>query len=333
MVQDIQSPAKEKYYIRQSHHDLLDYALAESEKGAITNILVKGPQGCGKSTMPAQFAAMNNRPLITVEMGLFSEANQIFGSMILENGNTFFRKGMFTRGITTPKCVVHIQEINRPESDKTLNAMFSVLDETQRKLYIDDADQEFKVAPGVVFFASLNEGYEFVGTMPLDEALEDRFALKMQLDYLKESEETDLLSERADIDFETALGIVTVANSLRKNTQSPIHVSTRSVIEMGKMTKFGIHPADAIRAVIAQDDDTVESVLATIHFSGLSKLDSLAGKGEEHVIYGQPKNVVKYLPLDDGPDEDAYYDAKADWYATAEQLELQRLRDQSPGNW
>jgi len=284
-VQEIKIPAREKYYVRRIHRDLLDYATAESRSGHNTNILVKGPQGCGKSTMPAQFAAVNGFPLVTVEMGLFSEANQIFGSMVLEEGNTYFRKGIFTRGITTDNCVVHIQEINRPESDKTLNAMFSVLDETQRKLYIDDAEEEFKVAPGVTFFATLNEGYEFVGTMPLDEALEDRFALKMQLDYLPPEEEAQLLVGRTMCDVDVAKNIVGVANSLRNNTQAPLHVSTRSVVEMGKLAKFGINPTDAIRAVISQDDDKVESVLASVHFGG-STLGTTATDPNEYQVYG-----------------------------------------------
>lgn len=268
------------------HNQLLGYAQAESMAGRNVNILVKGPQGCGKSTMPAQFAAVNNVPLVTIEMGLFSEANQIFGSMVIENGETIFRKGLFTQGITTPRCVVHIQEINRPESDKTLNAIFSVLDETQRKLYIDDADEEFAVAPGVVFFATLNEGYEFVGTMPLDEALEDRFALKMKLDYLPHEQETNLLIERTGIDSSTASQIVSVCNGLRTNTQSPMHISTRSAIEMSKLAKHGIDPANSIRAVISQDDDKIESVLASIHFSGTTMGTVQSAYTPDYVIYG-----------------------------------------------
>ena len=287
-MQELHTPARDNYYIRSSHNQLLGYAQSESKAGRSVNILVKGPQGCGKSSMPAQFAAVNNVPLVTIEMGLFSEANQIFGSMVIENGETLFRKGLFTQGITTPRCVIHIQEINRPESDKTLNAIFSVLDETQRRLHIDDADEEFKVAPGVVFFATLNEGYEFVGTMPLDEALEDRFALKMQLDYLPPVQEVTLIEERTGIDPEMATQIVSVANSLRKNTQSPIHVSTRSVIEMAKLAEFGIAPADAIRAVISQDDDKVETILSSIHFSGASMGTAMDAYSPDYIVYGAP---------------------------------------------
>ena len=159
MVQETTPEIINGYYLKEGHKQLLGYAANESKQGNVTNILVKGPQGCGKSTMPTQFAAVHNRPLATIEMGLFSEASQLFGSMVLENGQTYFKKGLFTNAITTPNCVVHIQEINRPESDKTLNAMFSVLDESQRRMYIDDADQYIEVAPGVTFFATLNEGY------------------------------------------------------------------------------------------------------------------------------------------------------------------------------
>ena len=285
MVQETTPKVLDGYYLKVGHKQLLNYAAEESRQGKITNILVKGPQGCGKSTMPNQFAAVYNRPLATIEMGLFSEASQLFGSMVLENGQTHFKKGLVTNAITTPNCVVHIQEINRPESDKTLNAMFSVLDESQRRMYIDDADEYIEVAPGVTFFATLNEGYEFIGTMPLDEALEDRFALKMQLEYLPEAYEISLLIKRTGIDATKASNLVKVANSLRNNSQTPMHISTRSTIEMSKLVNYGIPVINAIKSVVSTDKDKLESILMSVHFSG-GELDSEnAGELEKYINF------------------------------------------------
>ena len=189
----LEVPASIHYFIHTEHKELLDYVDAQRLTGQNTNILIKGPQGCGKSSLPQQYAAIKGLPLATLEIGLMSDASQIFGNVVLEGGETKYVPGLFTKALQTPNCVIHLQELNRPESDKTLNAIFSVLDDQQRKLWIDDAEMYVKVAPGVTFFATLNEGYEFVGTMPLDEALEDRFSIKMRLDYMPEDMEIKLL--------------------------------------------------------------------------------------------------------------------------------------------
>ena len=291
MVQETTPEIINGYYLKEGHKQLLGYAANESKQGNVTNILVKGPQGCGKSTMPTQFAAVHNRPLATIEMGLFSEASQLFGSMVLENGQTYFKKGLFTNAITTPNCVVHIQEINRPESDKTLNAMFSVLDESQRRMYIDDADQYIEVAPGVTFFATLNEGYEFVGTMPLDEALEDRFALKMQLEYLPEAQEVAVLVQRTGIDPKKANSIVKIANNLRNNAQTPMHISTRSTIEMSKLVNYGIDVVNAIKSVVSTDKDKLETILMSIQFAGSELGSGNSASLEKYVSYGKTDSV------------------------------------------
>ena len=41
--------------------------------------------------------------------------------------------------------------------------------------------REVVVAPGVVFFVTLDEGYEYVGTNPVDEALRDRMTYSVRM--------------------------------------------------------------------------------------------------------------------------------------------------------
>jgi nitric oxide reductase NorQ protein len=279
----LSSPSPTIYFIRNDHKRLLDYAYSRLTRKELTNILIKGPQGCGKSTMPEQFASVHGLPFAVIEMGLFSEASQIFGSLVIEDGQTIYKPGLFTTAIQTPNCVIHIQEINRPESDKTLNAMFSVLDERQRSLWIDDAQSRIKVAPGVTFFATLNEGYEFVGTTPLDQALEDRFGLKIQLDYLPQEQEQNLLVAREGITVEIASNIVTLANYLRTNAQATLHISTRNVMEMARLIKYGIPFQDAVKATVTLDEDQLETVLQSIQFGGM-----------EHLVHSGPRDSDRY---------------------------------------
>jgi len=144
------------------------------------NILTTGNQGCGKSSLVRQFAYIHNRPMATFQIGLLLETGQLFGQTRLKQGETYYQEFLFPKAIQTPGCIVHLEEINRTESPHALNELFSVLSE-DRSIWVDELGL-VKVAPRVMFFATMNEGEEFTGTEMLDAALKDRF-YRIHLEY------------------------------------------------------------------------------------------------------------------------------------------------------
>ena len=227
-----------------------------------TNVLVAGKQGCGKSTMVRQFAAKNNRPLATFQIGILSEPGQLFGDIRLKEGETYYQQFLFPQAIQTPGCVIHLEEINRPEHPKALNMLFSVLSE-DRQVWTDEIGL-VKVAPGVVFFATLNEGEEFVGTEMLDSALRDRFYVIL-MDYLPSPVETKVLHLKTGVDEAQALSIVNVANQLRGNRQQPVMVSTRHTLMISEMVAVGASIREAFIYSLQVSRDVLESTLLSIH--------------------------------------------------------------------
>ena len=226
------------------------------------NVLVAGKQGCGKSTMVRQFAARNNRPLATFQIGILSEPGQLFGEHQLKGGETCYQEYLFPKAIQTPGCVIHLEEINRPEHPKALNMLFSVLSE-DRKVWSDEIGL-INVADGVVFFATLNEGEEFIGTEMLDAALRDRFYITT-LDYLPAETETKVLHLKAGVSEADALTIVNVANQLRGNSQEPMQVSTRHTLMIAEMVAVGASVKDAFVNGLQASRDMLETVLLSIH--------------------------------------------------------------------
>ena len=52
----------------------------------------------------------------------------------------------------------------------------------------------------MVFFITLNEGYEYVGTNPVDEALRDRMTYSIRMSYVPKRVETSTLVKRTSVD-------------------------------------------------------------------------------------------------------------------------------------
>jgi nitric oxide reductase NorQ protein len=262
-------PEPEEYFFLPEHIiENLNRIKALAKRHPI-NILVTGKQGCGKSTMVRQFAARNKRPMAVFQIGILSEPGQLFGEYRLKDGHTYYQKFLFPQAIQTPGCVIHLEEINRPENPKALNMLFSVLAE-DRKVWMDELGI-MKVADEVVFFATLNEGEEFVGTEMLDAALRDRFYVTM-LDYLPPEVETNVLHLKTGIDRADALTIVNISNKLRNNTQEPIVVSTRHTLMIAEMVAVGASTYDAFLNSLQLSRDIIESVLLSLHAeTGMTK--------------------------------------------------------------
>ena len=267
----IRIPDPIAYIISQEYADILDAVDRLTAVGRRINILISGAQGSGKSQLAKQYAASRGRPLAVVEVGRLSEVNQIYGTMQAKGGDTYFVPGLFTQAIQTPRCVLHLQEINRPENDTSLNSLFSVLDDSSRSIWIDEIEQEVTVAEGVTIIATLNEGYEYVGTMPLDIALRNRFHIRLELSTLPSEQEQDLICLVTGINKTLSSKLVTTVNKMRQNVQTPITISTRDVVNIAFLVQLGgLSLESAIQATLGNNPGIMETLRLNTQLSGTS---------------------------------------------------------------
>lgn len=244
------------------------------------NVLVVGKQGCGKSSLVKQFAAYYKRPLSTFQIGLLSEPGQLFGEKGLKEGNTFFEEFLFPKAISTPRSVIHLEEINRPEHPKALNDLFSVLSE-DRSIWVEGLGL-VKVADGVIFFATLNEGAEFTGIDMMDAALRDRFYI-IQVDYPPADIEEEIICLKTGVSKEIAKKIINVVNLLRNNAQMPLSISTRHSLMIAELNSEGADIRDALIYSIQIEKSILETALISLHL----------GEGEEEIVDNQ--KYVRYV--------------------------------------
>lgn len=249
------------YYLSSENLSFLDKINNISRRHPV-NVLVVGKQGCGKSSLVRQYAAVHQLPLATFQIGVLSEPGQLFGEYALENGETKYKQFLFPQAIQTPNCVIHLEEINRPEHPKALNMLFSILSD-DRQVWMDELGL-LKVADGVVFFATLNEGDEFVGTELLDPALRDRFYVT-SMDFLPNAVEKEVLQKKAGVTPEQAEEIIAVVNSLRASPDLGVEVSTRKTLMIAEMITAGGTLREAIATSLQANRQTLESVLLSLH--------------------------------------------------------------------
>ncbi len=226
------------------------------------NILITGRQGCGKSSLIRQFAAHYKRPFAVFQIGQLSEPGQLFGEHGIKGGETYYQEFLFPKAITTPNCIIHLEEINRPEHPKALNELFSVLSE-DRSIWVDQLGL-VKVAEGVVFFASMNEGEEFTGTDALDVALRDRFYI-IPVDYLPHEIEKKVLISKTGIHEKEADIVLKVLGHLRSDPQIDSTISVRHSLMISELIASGSSLREALVFSLSISRDIIESVLLSIH--------------------------------------------------------------------
>ena len=260
-LSDLLIPEKDlNYFLSKEIISNLDRFNALADNTPV-NLLVVGKQGCGKSSMVKQFAARHNRPLATFQVGILSEPGQLFGELRLKDGETYYQQFLFPQAITTPNCVIHLEEINRPEHPKALNMLFSILSD-DRQAWLDELGS-INVAKGVIFFATLNEGEEFTGTELLDAALRDRFYV-VSMDYLPMDIEKEVLKRKTGVGEKDAQNIVSILDNLRHNTKMPIPVSTRHSLMISKLVNAGATIKEALIFSLQMSREALEAILLSV---------------------------------------------------------------------
>lgn len=227
--------------------------------------MLVGPKGSGKNELAAQFAAMTNRPFYCWPFASLEDPVASMASFILKDGTTFVKHQLFLLACRLPRCVIHIEEINRPREDKGYNPLLRPLDPNERSIYVQEQAEVFPVAAGVTFFASGNFGYEYIGTSPLDPALEDRFPTRLVLDYLPQTIETALIIDRTGLASEKVIPLVQLIARLR---QQKVEISTRTSIELASWIKEGLSIQEAVALTVKGDKETVEKVVLSEHLAG-----------------------------------------------------------------
>ncbi len=205
------------------------------------NILLDGPQGCGKTVLARAIAQALGMRFIFFNCGAVIEATDFFASIQVrasESGApvTDFVKTEVLEALEEAqedpnrRTLIFLDELNRC-TESARNALMPALDSTRRVYH--PIENRFIAIPGnVQFIAAVNRGREFGGTYGIDAAQLDRFA-PLQMTYPPSAAELKILGSRyPEVSRPILEEIVRIANRIRSSPDLGASLSVRATEEV-----------------------------------------------------------------------------------------------------
>lgn len=225
------------------------------------NVLLKGPTGSGKTKLAETLSAYFQKPMHSVNCSVDLDAEALVGYKTIENtegrASIEFIEGPVTKAMKHGHFL-YIDEINMAKPE-TLPILNGVLD--YRKTMTNPFTGEVvKAKDGFGVIAAINEGY--VGTVPLNEALKNRFVI-IDVPYIKGDLLKHVLETQSELKDEKLLSrFVTLSSDLMTQAHngqvSEEAASIRALLDTCDLSTY-IPPLRAIeRGIVEKLDDERE---------------------------------------------------------------------------
>lgn len=225
------------------------------------NVLLKGPTGSGKTKLAEYLSYFFNQPLYAVNCSVDLDAEALLGfkTLVKQGDQTMidFVPGPIIKAMKQGH-LLYIDEVNmaKPEALPIINGVLDY----RRMLTNPFTGEIVRATEGFGVIAAMNLGY--VGTVPLNEALKNRFIV-IDVPYLQGKELKQLLSEQSILKDDTALSkFVQLSEDILTLTKmgqlSDEAASIRALLDACDLAVY-LPPLRAIqRAIVDKLDDERE---------------------------------------------------------------------------
>jgi len=229
----------EFFYVTEETKRLLNI-VDEMAEDRPQNLIIVGPQGCGKSELAMWFAASKKRPMLTLNCAMVRETKDWMGWRSIEDGRLIWEKSGFVRAIEKGGLIILMDEFNRLHASLH-NSIYPLLDE-RRESFIEELGETVKVGPKTIFFSTVNVGLSHTGTFVMDSSMEDRWGIRVDVSFLTPAKEREVLINKTGVDEELAKKLCQLAGDVRKRATGlgasfSRAISTRQLLKAAQLMK------------------------------------------------------------------------------------------------
>jgi MoxR-like ATPase len=205
------------------------------------NVLLDGPQGCGKTVLARSIAELLGFQFVHVNCSTFYEPTDVMALLTLRAGPTGAPETIWMPTVIalalreaqanpTRTTLIFLDEWNRCRP-AARNGIMPALDAT-RCIYDPVVGAMTPVPANVLWIAAVNTGAQFTGTTSLDPAQLDRFSV-LKLSYLPPAEEERVLARRfPDVPRAVIARLVKAAHVVRTDKTLRADLSVRATEEV-----------------------------------------------------------------------------------------------------
>ncbi|KIL47915.1 ATP-binding protein [Jeotgalibacillus campisalis] len=167
------------------------------------NVLLKGPTGSGKTKLAESISELFSQPMYSINCSIDLDAEAMLGYKTIEqvNGKSTitFVEGPVIQAMKKGQ-LLYIDEINMAKPE-TLPILNGVLD-YRRTITNPFTNEVIKAEDGFGVIAAINEGY--IGTVPLNEALKNRFIV-IDVPYIQGETLLKVIQSQSDLKDHTLI--------------------------------------------------------------------------------------------------------------------------------
>jgi MoxR-like ATPase len=256
----------------------LNDAWDAAQAGEVSATLITGPAGTAKTMLVRAFAKSLGVPYLKVDAGSVRTVDDWSGMLRQDPSTTTWahKWSPFALALRAGlPVIIHVDELTRTDTPAALNAFMGLLDETGTML-VPDANTVLRMPKGILLIATANIGPEFVGTLPLDGAVRQRFPYGFRMAPPPEGQEAKLLVQRTGVTADVAQRLVRLAVEQRKNRDdaqaypSGAVISTRVLLAVASKIAKGRDARKALSRTLSiqfdSGDDNAISVLIDTQF-------------------------------------------------------------------
>lgn len=278
------------------------------QSGVPASVLITGPAGTAKTALVRAFAASQGVPFLKVDGGAIRTADDWAGAVKQDPSTKTwsFHWSPFAQALRAGEpMVILIDDFTRAESVQAANALIGLLDWTG-SLLVPDANDVLRLPAGILVVATANIGPEFVGTLPIDGAIRQRFPYGIRTAYPPEAIEANLVASMTGVDAAIATRLVKMATMQRLNREDPQQypsggvVSTRVILDIARrISTCGTNPRAAVVATLRGQfdpgDETALTVVIDTQFPVVIEKDEVDGDAVEIDANGAKTKTVEPL--------------------------------------